>query len=166
MITPAIRSFENKGIFDSHEIQRKGNDYYEKSGMKRMSQLKNKYPCYSLDFQMYQKNQEVICNELNSFDALQSKSQLCDGQLSDGNETMEEDDVGEPNASLANFKLNNLFKRKRKDKTLKCSRCGRGGHPEAACMVKNLTKHWCHVCCQFKDKDHDTLDCEVLDYQC
>ena len=69
---------------------------------------------------------------------------------------MEEDEIDD----------NPLFKRKRKDKTMKCTKCGRGGHPEATCLSRPENTQWCHVCQQAVNEKHDTLECPLQDIVC
>ena len=47
----------------------------------------------------------------------------------------------------------------RKDKRLRCIKCGRGGHDAATCLNRIHLSKYCHVCCKFVDDSHDPFGC-------
>lgn len=102
-------------MIDKNQLAMGSEPYKTQSGLKIFSQNKKDYPCFLKDLEEYNQSLEQVPERLD----LGIKE-------SDGGETMEEDEIED----------NPLFKRKRKDKTLKCSKCGRGGHPEATCLSK------------------------------
>ena len=48
----------------------------------------------------------------------------------------------------------------RKDKRLRCIKCGRGGHDSATCLNRAQSSKFCHVCCKFVDAEHDSFTCK------
>lgn len=137
---------QDKNLFESNFMERGSKSYKTESGLKVMNQTKRDYPCYLQDLERY--NQSLV-----EVDIVENDLGVKD---SDGGETMEEDE----------FDDNPLFKRHRKDKTLKCTKCGRGGHPEASCLASAIKTQWCHVCQQSVDSKHDILECPMQDISC
>lgn len=58
-----------------------------------------------------------------------------------------------------------LEPRKKKDKSIKCRKCHKGGHEDVHCIVQVEEKFSCHIC-EIEDSDHDTLYCPYIDLKC
>lgn len=74
---------------------------------------------------------------------------------------MEEDDFSKQNydALFESDQVPVLFDgKKRKDKTLKCRKCCRGGHLGVHCPIEIEEKFSCHIC-QCDEYDHDPFSC-------
>ena len=59
----------------------------------------------------------------------------------------------------------NFDAKKKKDKTLKCRKCCKGGHLDVHCPIQADKKFGC-IICHSDDLDHDSFSCPLLEQRC
>jgi len=142
-------------VTDNRVNRIKGQEYRKESGMAKMSQTR---PNYGKNLRTF----EGDIQESEEDDILDSEHQPRTVIDDDGGETMESD-CDQPTQSKTG--LNVIEGKRRKDKTIKCKKCLKGGHEDVHCIVKVVEKFCCHIC-EEAEADHDTLYCPYIDNKC
>ena len=90
-----------------------------------------------------------------------SKKKQLTQECSNG-ESMEEEEEAD---DTVNGFFTKMSQARKKDKRLKCKRCGKGGHEDTSCIEKksleNVNCHICHLV-----GHHDSLECPLQDEFC
>ena len=54
---------------------------------------------------------------------------------------------------------------KKKDKSMKCRKCLKGGHLDVHCLEEVQIQYACHIC-ESTNLDHDIFNCPYLEKKC
>lgn len=137
MILPSYFTTEFSGVTDAIMNMKKGKEYRMRDGMKKMSQTKAVYPKNEDENSESEFEDEQTPDVRNEADAEMAGHES-------GGETMDEEDGSKPqfdklfnvSQSAGAFSKPVVFDgRKKKDKSIKCRKCFKGGHEDVHCPI-------------------------------
>lgn len=164
MIIPTYFAKHFAGVTDIILNMKKGKEWRGKGGMTKMSQARAVYPV---------NYDECSDKEAENGEDAEARNEL-DAEMVDhgsGGETMDEEDVGRTqfdqlfDATSSGTKPVVFDGKKKKDKSIKCRKCFKGGHEDVHCPIQVDEKFSCHIC-EAEDPDHETLCCPFIDNKC
>lgn len=131
--------------------------------MTKMSQVRSVYPV---------NYDECSDKEAENGEDAEARNEL-DAEMDHGSggETMDEEDAGRTqfdqlfDANSSGAKPVVFDGKKKKDKSIKCRKCFKGGHEDVHCPIQVDEKFSCHIC-EAEDPDHETLCCPFIDNKC